>query len=63
MMTNNNTEEQHEFPEPEPRGLQEIEEAEAKLHKLVWYNRHQNYRIEIEEGTEKASTSRDMEKG
>lgn len=35
---------------PEPRGLTEILEAEDLLFHQVWYNRHWNMRISIEEG-------------
>jgi hypothetical protein len=34
----------------EPRKLSELVEAEHKLFKQVWYNRHWNSRVEIEEG-------------
>ena len=34
----------------EPRGLTEILEAEDLLYHQVWYNRHWNLRIAIEEG-------------
>lgn len=38
------------------RGLSEIQEAENLLFKQVWYNRHQNLRINIERGREKVVT-------
>jgi hypothetical protein len=36
--------------EPEPRGLTEILEAEDLLFNQVWYNRHWNLRVAVEEG-------------
>jgi hypothetical protein len=39
--------------EQEPRGFSEIVEAEHLLFRQVWYNRHWNTRVAIEEGREK----------
>ncbi|WP_203566261.1 PIN domain-containing protein [Aurantimonas aggregata] len=38
------------------RGLSEIQDAEQLLYCQVWYNRHQNLRINIERGREKVVT-------
>lgn len=46
----------------EPRRLSELLEAEHKLFKQVWYNRHWNLRISIERGKHKIVTKEEWDK-
>jgi hypothetical protein len=46
----------------EPRSFSELLEAERKLFKQVWYNRHRNLRSSIERGKHRLVTSEEWEK-
>jgi hypothetical protein len=46
----------------EPRKLSELIEAERKLFKQVWYNRHWNLRISIEQGDHKLVSQKEWDK-
>lgn len=52
---------EHEFSQ-EPRKLSELLEAEHRLFKQVWYNRHWNLRISIESGKHKLVSDEAWEK-
>ncbi|WP_026349858.1 PIN domain-containing protein [Bordetella sp. FB-8] len=52
---------EHEFSQ-EPRKLSELLEAEHRLFKQVWYNRHWNLRISIESGKHKLVSGEAWEK-